>query len=235
MTVNRFATSIDPVHCLVGVGSSATCLRVSPLVSAIRTASVRNSSVRFSPIVHLLCCSKCYQRSGIKPRQVQNEVWLQLHAPAYNLGVFLQGADLPEEMTDWSLTSLQTRLIKIGARVVDMPAPLPSNSLRFLSVAIYLLASLQQSIGCAHRRFPYEDIMAIIERKRLEWSAQGLARSPVWMLQSDDRPNRAALNSLQDKDGQRNRCHSALGHYLAEKSYDLENTRYRETQQCGNR
>jgi hypothetical protein len=47
----------------------------------------------------------------------QNEVRLQLHALAYNLGTFLQGADLPEEVADWSLTSLQTRLIKIGARV----------------------------------------------------------------------------------------------------------------------
>ena len=56
--------------------SSATCLRVNPLVSAIRTASCRNSSVRFNPIVHLLCCSKCYQRSGIKPRQVHNDYQL---------------------------------------------------------------------------------------------------------------------------------------------------------------
>jgi len=48
----------------------------------------------------------------------QNEVRLQLYALAYNLGVFLQRADLPEEMAEWSLTSLQTRLIKIGARVV---------------------------------------------------------------------------------------------------------------------
>jgi hypothetical protein len=48
----------------------------------------------------------------------QNEVRLQLHALAYNLGVFLQGTDLPEQIADWSLTSLQTRLIKIGARVV---------------------------------------------------------------------------------------------------------------------
>jgi hypothetical protein len=48
----------------------------------------------------------------------QSEVRLQLHALAYNLGTFLQGADLPEEVADWSLTSLQTRLIKIGARVV---------------------------------------------------------------------------------------------------------------------
>jgi len=47
-----------------------------------------------------------------------NEVKLQLHALAYNLGVFLQGADLPEEIADWSLTSIQSRLIKIGARVV---------------------------------------------------------------------------------------------------------------------
>ena len=48
----------------------------------------------------------------------QNEDRLQLHALAYNLGVFLQGTDLPEEIADWSLTSLQTRLIKTGARVV---------------------------------------------------------------------------------------------------------------------
>ncbi len=48
----------------------------------------------------------------------QNEVRLQLHALAYSPGVFLKGTDLPEEMADWSLTSLQTRLIKVGARVV---------------------------------------------------------------------------------------------------------------------
>lgn len=50
--------------------------------------------------------------------KAQNEVRLQLHALAYHLGVLLQGTDLPEEMADWSLTSLQNRLIKIGARVV---------------------------------------------------------------------------------------------------------------------
>jgi hypothetical protein len=48
----------------------------------------------------------------------QNEVRLQLHALAYNLGMFLSSADLPDEVATWSLTSLQTRLIKIGARVV---------------------------------------------------------------------------------------------------------------------
>ncbi len=47
-----------------------------------------------------------------------NEVQLQLHALAYNLATFLRCIDLPEAMADWSLTSLQLKLIKIGARVV---------------------------------------------------------------------------------------------------------------------
>ena len=48
----------------------------------------------------------------------ENEVRLQLHALAYNLATFLRCIELPEEMADWSLTSLQLKLIKIGARVV---------------------------------------------------------------------------------------------------------------------
>jgi uncharacterized protein YhhL (DUF1145 family) len=47
-----------------------------------------------------------------------NEVRLQLHALAYNLAVCLAKVGLPEPMADWSLTSLQLKLIKIGARVV---------------------------------------------------------------------------------------------------------------------
>lgn len=47
-----------------------------------------------------------------------NEVRLQLHALAYNLATFLRCIELPEAMADWSLTSLQIKLIKIGARVV---------------------------------------------------------------------------------------------------------------------
>jgi hypothetical protein len=47
-----------------------------------------------------------------------NEGRLQLHALAYNLATFLRCIELPEAMTDWSLTSLQLKLIKIGARVV---------------------------------------------------------------------------------------------------------------------
>ncbi len=47
-----------------------------------------------------------------------NEVRLQLHALAYNLAKFLRCIELPEAMADWSLTSLQLKLIKMGARVV---------------------------------------------------------------------------------------------------------------------
>ena len=47
-----------------------------------------------------------------------NEVRLQLHALAYNLATFLRCIELPEEMANWSLTSLQLKLIKIGSRVI---------------------------------------------------------------------------------------------------------------------
>jgi hypothetical protein len=47
-----------------------------------------------------------------------NEVRLQLHALAYNLATFLRCIELPEAMANWSLTSLQLKLIKMGARVV---------------------------------------------------------------------------------------------------------------------
>jgi len=47
-----------------------------------------------------------------------NEVRLQLHALAYNMATFLRCIDLPEAIADWSLTSLQLKLITIGARVV---------------------------------------------------------------------------------------------------------------------
>lgn len=45
-----------------------------------------------------------------------NEVRLQLHALAYNLVTFLRCIELPEAMADWSLTSLQVKLIRIGPR-----------------------------------------------------------------------------------------------------------------------
>jgi hypothetical protein len=47
-----------------------------------------------------------------------NEVRLQLHALAYNIGNFLRTLALPQEVEHWSLTTLREKLIKIGAKVV---------------------------------------------------------------------------------------------------------------------
>ncbi len=47
-----------------------------------------------------------------------NEVRLQLHALAYNLGNFMRTLALPKEVEHWSLTTLRERLVKIGAKVV---------------------------------------------------------------------------------------------------------------------
>ena len=47
-----------------------------------------------------------------------NEVRLQLHVLAYNMGNFLRTPALPDEVEHWSMTTLRDRLIKIGAKVV---------------------------------------------------------------------------------------------------------------------
>ena len=51
---------------------------------------------------------------------VTNQVRLELFVLAYNLGDFLRRLVLPESMKHWSLTSLQTRIIKTGGRLVRM-------------------------------------------------------------------------------------------------------------------
>ena len=47
-----------------------------------------------------------------------NAVRLQLFALAYNLANFLRSLALPTEVTQWSLTTLREKLVKIGARIV---------------------------------------------------------------------------------------------------------------------
>jgi len=49
---------------------------------------------------------------------VANQVRLQLFILAYNLGNFLRRLGLPRTVKDWSLRSLQLKLIKLGGRVV---------------------------------------------------------------------------------------------------------------------
>jgi Transposase DDE domain group 1 len=47
-----------------------------------------------------------------------NAVRLQLHTLAYNLANFMRTLALPQEVKQWSLTTLRNKLVKIGARVV---------------------------------------------------------------------------------------------------------------------
>ena len=47
-----------------------------------------------------------------------NAVRLQLFALAYNLANFLRSLVLPDQVAQWTLTSLREKLVKIGARIV---------------------------------------------------------------------------------------------------------------------
>jgi hypothetical protein len=47
-----------------------------------------------------------------------NAVRLQLHALAYNLANFLRSLALPDQVAQWTLTTLRAKLVKIGARIV---------------------------------------------------------------------------------------------------------------------
>jgi hypothetical protein len=48
-----------------------------------------------------------------------NQVRLALFVLAYNLGNFLRRLALPQEVSHWSLRSIQLKLIKIGAKVIS--------------------------------------------------------------------------------------------------------------------
>jgi hypothetical protein len=52
-------------------------------------------------------------------RYASNRVRLALFVLAYNLGNFMRRFALPSEVAHWSLTSIQLKLIKIGAKIVS--------------------------------------------------------------------------------------------------------------------
>ena len=76
-----------------------------------------------------------------------NEVRLQLHALAYNMATFLRCIELPEAMADWSLTSLQLKLIKIGARVVRH-----ARAITFQLAEVAVTGAMVRAILAAIRR-----------------------------------------------------------------------------------
>lgn len=79
-----------------------------------------------------------------------NEVRLQLHALAYNLAILLRCIELPEAMADWSLTSLQLKLIRPVPASYDTPAPLLSSWPRWPSQAQCSSPSSPQSSDYEH-------------------------------------------------------------------------------------
>ena len=59
------------------------------------------------------------RRTRLSCRAFQdNVVRLQLFALAYNLANFLRSLVLPDQVAQWSLTTLREKLVKIGARIV---------------------------------------------------------------------------------------------------------------------
>jgi hypothetical protein len=53
-------------------------------------------------------------------RFAANAVRLQLHALAYNMANFLRTPAVPDEVKQWSLTTLRERLVKVGAKIVRL-------------------------------------------------------------------------------------------------------------------
>jgi hypothetical protein len=74
-------------------------------------------------------------------RFTANAVRLQLHALAYNLANFLRTLALPAEVSQWSMTTLRERLIKIGAKIVRH-----GRSITFQMAEVMLPRALFQTI-----------------------------------------------------------------------------------------
>lgn len=70
-----------------------------------------------------------------------------MHVVAYNFSAFLRYIGLPETMADWSLTSLQLKLIKIGARVVR-----PARAITFQLAEVAVSVTMVRASLAAIRR-----------------------------------------------------------------------------------
>lgn len=71
---------------------------------------------------------------------------LQLFILVYNLGNFLRRLGLPKAVKDWSLRSIQAKLIKIGGRVVHH-APKVVFQLAEVAVPKELLAAILERVS----------------------------------------------------------------------------------------
>ena len=72
------------------------------------------TAATWPPIVIRVCPTRESKRTF-----VADAVRLQLHALVYNLGNFMRTLAVPKAAEPWSLTSLEEKLVKIGAKVVS--------------------------------------------------------------------------------------------------------------------
>ena len=93
-------------------------------------------------------------------RFVANQVRLWLFVLAYNLGNFMRRLTLPESVKHWSLRSVQTKLIKMGGRLVRHARRLVFQ-LAEVAVSREVFRSFRGRIG-AYRRAPSSTRVAII-------------------------------------------------------------------------
>ena len=82
---------------------------------------------------------------------VANQVRVELFVLAYNLGNFMRRLALPEAMKHWSLTSLQTRMIKTGGRLVRHAGRLVFQLAEVL-VSRGMLGGILERIGQLHEK-----------------------------------------------------------------------------------
>ena len=85
-----------------------------------------------------------------------NEVQLQLHALAYNPATFLRCIELPEAMADWSLTSLQLKLIKLGTHVVRHARAITLQLAEVAVQARWCAPSSPPSADCERHRYSHD-------------------------------------------------------------------------------
>ena len=139
-----------------------------------------------------------------------NEVRLQLHALAYNLATFLRCIELPEAMADWSLTSLQLKLIKIGVRVVRHARTIT----QLAEVAVN--GPMVRAILHAIRRLRNASVMRMTaihvqtERKQQDRYARCDEKHPLpgqnTAVSRSDPPSFRSLRDRRRRSGRKNAC-----------------------------
>jgi len=132
-------------------------------------------------------------------------------------------------MADWSLTSLQNRLINNGARVVHHARAIRSNSPKSRSVVICKIASSRPSNGCVRHRSRIRTSAVDPGGKRFDSFDQNKLHSPVWRQQSIGRTNFTSRATSTAGTGNKTVACNALAHLISPKGPQLGECRIIQT------